>query len=115
PHRAPPRPPPHTSPPTPHPPPPPPPRQIADVPDARLHDVVRAEIARDGAGLRRRLDDREWLGHVRNPRCIGYEGANRGKSALPWCHERGVRVKHSRRRDDGIPCVALPPDHLQVP
>src|SRR5207248_9430941 len=53
------------------------------------------EVARDGAGLRRRLDDHEWLGHVRNPRVNGYERANRGKSALPSCHERGTRVKHS--------------------
>src|SRR5262249_58382462 len=43
-------------------------RQVADVADARLHDVPRAEIARDGAGLRRRFDDYERLGHVRKPR-----------------------------------------------
>ena len=81
--------------------------QVADVPDARLHHVVRAEVARDGAGLRRRLDDHErlGLGHVRNPRVNGYERANRGKSASPCCHEPGARVKHSLRCS---PRIVLP-------
>ena len=38
-------------------------RQVTDVPDARLHDEVTAEIAGDRPGLRRRLDDDE-TGHV---------------------------------------------------
>jgi len=41
-------------------------RQVADVADGGLHDVARAEVARDGLGLRGRLDDDKALagGHV---------------------------------------------------
>ena len=37
--------------------------QVADVPDARLDHVIRAQVAGDGLGLGRRFDDDERLGH----------------------------------------------------
>ena len=38
-------------------------RQVTDVPDARLHRVIAAEIARDGLRLRRGLHDHERFRH----------------------------------------------------
>jgi hypothetical protein len=38
-------------------------RKVADVADGGLDDVPRAEVAADGAGLRRRLDDHQLVCH----------------------------------------------------
>jgi hypothetical protein len=38
-------------------------RQVSDVPDGALHDVVRTEVTGDGAGFRRRLDDDQRFSH----------------------------------------------------
>ena len=40
-------------------------RQVADVADGGLDDVAAAEVARDRAGLGRRLDDHQLVCHVR--------------------------------------------------
>ena len=40
--------------------------EVADVPDARAHGVLVAEVAGDGPRLRGRLDDDEALGHRRD-------------------------------------------------
>jgi hypothetical protein len=37
--------------------------EVTDVPDRGLHDVVVAEVAADGAGLRRGLDDHQLVCH----------------------------------------------------
>ena len=58
--------------------------------------VVATEEARDGLGLRRRLDDHEWLGHVRASSVhSGTEwptGGSRPSTVVP---RTGCRVKHS--------------------
>src|SRR5262249_32917298 len=71
-------------------------RQVADVTDTRLHDVVRAEIPRDRAGLRGRFDDYERLGHVRNPL--------RGGSRTGQPGEVGLTVVPRT----GYPCQTFP-------
>ena len=39
-------------------------RQVADVPDRRLHDEARRQELLDGFGFRRRFDDDEWFRHA---------------------------------------------------
>ena len=64
-------------------------REVADVPDARLDVVIRAEIARDGLRLRGALDDHKLLrhgaGHVSY--ALGY--SSYGAPAEPRLHPRG--------------------------
>src|SRR5438105_1884420 len=84
------------------------PGQVADVADGGLDHEVVAEEARDGAGLGRRLDDDQGLGHgfvegladagggVKQPRASG------GRSQWPWPGAGPARGRGGRERQASL-------------